>query len=189
MADYEALADHHSEEVVNILEEYVAVDLVIAQQLQQYGVDKQATRRQTVETVELQDSPLVESVTNVQGELLLITRHHPTGNRATKGRPEPAPLHVPKTTPPPASLPTTNEPPQREPCPTTTTELPSQPGLTAKPTTIPLAEPTPKPKLPRQDTSEPHHTDDTLQSLETETVAPNLPPITMPTPDPRPHAT
>ena len=44
-ADYQALADHHSEEVVKILEEDGAANLEITHQLKQYEADKQATGR------------------------------------------------------------------------------------------------------------------------------------------------
>ena len=186
-ADYQALADRHLEEVVQILEEYGAADLEIAHQLKQYEADRQATGRQTVETVELQDSPLEEAAANLQGEPVLTTPAPPNGEPAMKGTSEPAPLPVLETMPPPAPSPTTTTvPPQPEPCPATTTELPPQPDLTTEPMTVPLAEPTPEPELPRPDVSEPLHTDDTTQSLETETVALDLPPVTTPTPDPTP---
>ena len=67
-AHYQALADRHFEEVLQILEEYGATDLEIACQLQQYEVDGQATRRQIVETVELPDNPLEEAASKLQGE-------------------------------------------------------------------------------------------------------------------------
>ena len=52
-AKYQDLADHHLEEVVQILEEYGAVDLEIAHQLQHYEANRHGTKLQTVETVEL----------------------------------------------------------------------------------------------------------------------------------------
>ena len=57
-ADYQAVVDRHSEEVVQILEEYSAVDIEIVHQLTQYEADRQATGRKTVEMVELPNNPL-----------------------------------------------------------------------------------------------------------------------------------
>ena len=91
-----------------------------------------------------------------------------------------------ETTPPPAPSPTTTVPPQSEPCPTATTELPPQPDLTVKPMTVPLAEPTLEPELPRLDASEPLHMNETTRNWETETATPDLPPVTTPTIGPTP---
>ena len=63
-ADYKALENHHSDEVVQILEEYGVVDLEIALQLYQYKADKQATGLQPVKTVELPNSPTEEAASN-----------------------------------------------------------------------------------------------------------------------------
>ena len=71
------------------------VDLEIALQLYQYKADKQATGRQTVETVELPNNPLEEAATNRQGETVLTTPSPPNGEPATEGTPEPTPLPVP----------------------------------------------------------------------------------------------
>ena len=183
-ADYKTLADHHSKEVLQLLE-YGAVEIEISHHLHQYEAERKATRLQPLETVELPENPTEEAVTNLQGEPILTIP--PNGEPATEGTPEPTPLPVPETKTPPAPLHTTTTvPPQPEPCPATTTELPPQPDLTTEPMTVPLAEPTPEPELPRPDVSEPLHTDDTTQSLETETVALDLPPVTTPTPDPTP---
>ena len=59
--DYQALADRHSEEVVQILEESGTAELEIARQLQENEVDRVATGRQTVETMELPDNPREEA--------------------------------------------------------------------------------------------------------------------------------
>ena len=135
--------------------------------------------------MELPENPTEEAVTNLQGEPILTIP--PNGEPATEGTPEPTPLTVLETTPPSApSVTTTTEAPQPEPCPATTTEPPPQPHLPTEPTTIPLAEPNPEPELPRQDASEPLHTTDTTQKQETGTVAPDLPPVTTPTPNPTP---
>ena len=55
--DYQALADRHSREVVQILEEYGTAELEIAPQLQENEEDRLAIGRQSVKTVELPDSP------------------------------------------------------------------------------------------------------------------------------------
>ena len=44
MVDYQALADRHSEEVVQILEEYGATELEIARQLQQNEADDKQSK-------------------------------------------------------------------------------------------------------------------------------------------------
>ena len=49
--DYQALADRHLEEVAQIQEEYSAVELEIAHQLQKNEVDRQATGQDTIETM------------------------------------------------------------------------------------------------------------------------------------------
>ena len=135
----------------------------------------------------MSDNPMEEAASNPQDALVVTTPAPPSEDLAKEGTPEPAPISVPEATLPTVSLLTrTTVPPQSEPCPSATTELPPQPDLTAEPTTLPLAEPTPEPKLPRPDASEPLHTDDTVQSLETETTASDLPPVTTPTPDPTP---
>ena len=59
--DYQALADQHLEEVVQILEEYGAAELEIAHQLQANETNRLATGKQTIETVELPDSPLEDT--------------------------------------------------------------------------------------------------------------------------------
>ena len=46
---------------MQILKEYGATELEIAHQLQQNEADRQATGRQTVQTVELPDNPLEEA--------------------------------------------------------------------------------------------------------------------------------
>ena len=55
--DYQALADEHLEEVAQILEEYGAAELEIGHQLQATKADRLATGQQTIEIVELPDSP------------------------------------------------------------------------------------------------------------------------------------
>ena len=140
-ADYQALADQHSEEVVHILEEYVTTQLEIICQIQENEVDRQATGRQSVETVELPDNPLEEAAPKPQEEVVAATSTPPISEPATKETPEPAPIPVPHAMPPTTPLPTTTAPPQPESCPTPTTELPAQPDLTTEPTTTPLAEP------------------------------------------------
>ena len=72
--------DRHSEKVVKILEEYGAVELEIARQLQQNEADKQATGSQTVETVELSDSPMEEAASNPQDETVVTTPDPPNGD-------------------------------------------------------------------------------------------------------------
>ena len=54
-ADYQALADRHSKEVVQFLEEYGTTELEIAHQLQANEADRLATGPQSVEMVELLD--------------------------------------------------------------------------------------------------------------------------------------
>ena len=56
--DYKTLADHHSKEVIQLLEEYGAVELEIAYHLHQYEADRKATGLQLVKIVELSDSPM-----------------------------------------------------------------------------------------------------------------------------------
>ena len=46
-ANYHALADQHSEEVAQILEEYITTDIEIACRLQENAADRLATGRQT----------------------------------------------------------------------------------------------------------------------------------------------
>ena len=111
-ADYKALADHHSEDIVQIMEDYGVADLEIARQLQQYDADMQATGLQTVEIVELPDNPTEEAASGPQGEPVLTTPTPTNGEPAMAGTLEPAPLQMPETTPPTASS------------VTTTTELP-----------------------------------------------------------------
>ena len=55
--DYQALADQHLEEVAQILEEYSATELEIGHQLQETEANRLATGQQTIETVDLPDSP------------------------------------------------------------------------------------------------------------------------------------
>ena len=43
VADYQALSDRHSEDVVQILEEYGATEVEVARQLQENEAEKQAT--------------------------------------------------------------------------------------------------------------------------------------------------
>ena len=57
MADYQTLANHHLEKVVQLLEEYGTADLEIARHLHQYEADRKATELQPVEIVELPNSP------------------------------------------------------------------------------------------------------------------------------------
>ena len=140
--DYQALADRYSEEVVQILEEYDTAELEIVRQLQKYEADRLATRRQSVEMVELPDSPPEEAEPKPQEEQIAATSTPPIREFATEETPDPAPIPVQDAIPPTTPLPTpTTAPPQPEPCPTAKTTLPAQPNLTTEPTTTPLAEP------------------------------------------------
>ena len=56
-ADYQALADHHSEEVIELLEEYDVADLEIARHLLRYDAKRKATGLKVIEIVELPDNP------------------------------------------------------------------------------------------------------------------------------------
>ena len=64
---------------MQILEEYDVAELEIARQLQQHEEDRQATKRQTVEIVELPDNPLEETV------------HHLTRNQPCREHQSPNP--------------------------------------------------------------------------------------------------
>ena len=55
--DYKTLADHHSEEVVQLLEEYGTAEVEIVRHLHQYEADRKGTGLQPIEKVELQNSP------------------------------------------------------------------------------------------------------------------------------------
>ena len=56
MANYQALADHHSEEIVQLLEDFSAAKVEIARHLQEYEVERKVAALGEVETVELPDS-------------------------------------------------------------------------------------------------------------------------------------
>ena len=112
-ADYQALADHHSEEVIELLEEYGTTDLEIVRNLHLDEVKRKTTELQAVETVELSNIP----------------RKEHESVRATQGKPEsttPAPTNLePDTvlTLEPTPVLTTETMPPPEPTPATTTEL------------------------------------------------------------------
>ena len=181
-ADYQALADQHSEEVAQILEEYVTDELEIARQLQENEADRLATGRQTVETVVLPDNPREEAEPKPQEESIPATSTPPVREPATKETPDCAPISVPDARDPDTPLPsTTTTPPQPELCPTATMEPPAQPDLTSEPTIVRMAEPTPE-----QEPPEPLHKNETARSVETEAVAPDLPPVTTSLTNPTP---
>ena len=71
--DYEALANRHSEEVAQILEEYGAAELEIAHQLQWNEADRLATGKPTIEIVEFLDSPQEDAGSTPQEELVDAT--------------------------------------------------------------------------------------------------------------------
>ena len=75
MTDYKALAGHHSEETVHLLEEYSVANLEIAHHLHQYEVEQKAIGLQAVDIVELPDNQPEEheSVLSAQGEPKLAT--------------------------------------------------------------------------------------------------------------------
>ena len=75
---------------MQILEEYVVAELEIARQLQQNEADRQATGRQSVETMELPDNPLEEVA-------VVATSAPPIVEPTTEGRPDFAPIPVPLT--------------------------------------------------------------------------------------------
>ena len=112
MADTQALADHHSKEIVELLEDYGAVDLEIVVYLQQYEVDRKATGTEEIETVELPDSPPVEHelVPTAQGEPKSTTLAPSEPELATVLTPNPMPQReptlAPKTEPMPQQEPT-----------------------------------------------------------------------------------
>ena len=138
------------EEVVQILEEYGTTELEIAHQLQENEAGRLATWRQSVEMVELPDSPPEEAEPKPQEEQVAATSIPPIREFATEETPDPAPIPVPNATSPTTPLPTTSiAPPHLELRPTTTMELPAQPYLKMEPTTTPLAEPTLSQNPPR----------------------------------------
>ena len=146
-ADNQTLTDQHSEEVVQILEEYGTTELEIARQLQENEADRLALGRQTIETVELPDNPREEAEPKLQEETVVATSAPPVSEPTTEEIPYPAPIHVPDATDPDTPLPTTKTtPPQLGPCPTATREPLAQPDLTTEPTLVPLVEPTLEPE-------------------------------------------
>ena len=127
-ADYQALADRHSEEVVQILEEYGTAELEIARQLQENEADRLALGRQTIETVELPDNPREEAEPKPQEEPVATTSAPPVSESTAEETPNSAPILVPDTTALETPLPTTTTAqPQPESCPTATMEPPAQP--------------------------------------------------------------
>ena len=87
-ADYQALADQHSEEVAQILEEYATDELEIARQLQENEADRLALGRQTIETVELPDNPREEAEPKLQEETVVATSAPPVSEPTTEETPD-----------------------------------------------------------------------------------------------------
>ena len=175
-ADYQALANHHSEEVIQLLEEYGTTDLEIACHLHQYEAERRATGLQPVETVELQDSPPEEPA------MAPLTPREPTSTTLvpTDAEPdtvftqEPTPVLKTEITPSPAptSATTIKSTPQPKPRPAMTTEPMPQLDLMPKTTMGPTFDRMSDPEPPLQDTPTHLNTTDTTQTQETETVAP-----------------
>ena len=116
--DYQTLADHHSKEVVQLLEEYGVDDIEIACHLHQYEAERRVIGLQPVEIVELSDSPPEEPATApvTPGEPSSTTPAPTDAEPTIMVMPEPTPVLMTKTTPPPAPTPATIEPtPQPEP--------------------------------------------------------------------------
>ena len=135
-ADYKTLADHHSKEVLQLLE-YGAVEIEISHHLHQYEAERKATRLQPLETVELPENPAEgpESAPGAQGDSL-TTPVPPTAEPATRDASLPLPrltLEPTFSTAPTLAATVTAPPPQPEPFPATTSPTP-QPDLTPEPT-------------------------------------------------------
>ena len=180
--DYQALADRHSEEVAQILEEYGAAELEIAHQVQNNEADRLATGKQTIETVQLPDSPQEDAGPKPQEAPVAATLAPPISGPTMEENLDSGPIVMPSTTDAATPLPTTSaSPPQTEPCTAATREPPAQPELTSEPATTPVVEPTPE-----LETSEPLHTNETAGEVVIESATPDLPPVTTPPTDPTP---
>ena len=102
-------ANHHLEEVAQILEEYGAAELDIGHQLQATEADRLATGQQTIETVELPDSP-PEDVGPASQETQVDTTlaspiSEPTLTEVVDSAPIPMPDATEATTPTPPYMP------------------------------------------------------------------------------------
>ena len=168
--------------MAQILEEYGADELEIVHQLQKNEAERLATRQQTIEIVQLPDSPKEEAVPKRQEEPVAATSTPPVREPTTEETPDPGSISMPNATDATTPLPMTPAaPPQIDSCTTTTREPLAQLELTSEPKTTPVAEPTPEPKP-----FEPLHTNETTGDMVTKAVAPDLPPVTTPPTDPTP---
>ena len=175
--DYQALADQHLEEVAQILEEYGAAELEIGHQLQVTEADRLATGQQTIETVELPDSPPEDAGPTPQETPVDATSappvSEPTLTEVVDSAPSPRTDATGATTPTPPNMPL-----QTDKC--TTMEQPAHADLTSEQTTAP-ADLTPEPEP-----FEPLQKDEPTEEKGTEVAITEPPSVTTPPTDPTP---
>ena len=179
--DYQALADRHSEEVAQILEEYGATEVEIAHRLQANEADRLATVQQTIETVELPDSSPEDAGPTPQEEPVAATASPPVSEPTLMEASDSGSIPIPDATEAATPLPTTlDAPPQAEPHTTATREQPVHPEPTPELAT------TPTDLMPEPEPSEPLQTNEPTQAEGTDAAVTEPPSVTTPPTDPTP---
>ena len=175
--DYQALADQHLEEVTQILEEYGAAEVELGHQIQATEADRLATGQQTVETVELPDSPPEDAGPTTQEAPEAATSAPPVSEPPLTGALDsvPSPVtNVPEaTTSPPLNMSLQEDK-------GITTEQPAHEELTAEQTTAPAD------LTPEQDPSEPLQTEEPTVTHEPDAAVTEPPSVPTPPSDPTP---
>ena len=177
--NYQALPDHHLEEVAQMLEEYRVAELEIGHQLQATEAHRVAIGQQMIETVHLSDSPREDAGPTPQETPAAATSVPPVSEpmmmEAVVFAPIPITDATEAATP---TSPTSNMPLQADTC--TAMEQPAHSEPTSEQTTAP-ADRTPEPEP-----SEPLQTNERAEAIGIDAAITEPPLLTTPPTDPTP---
>ena len=172
--DYQALADQQLEEVTQILEAYGAAEEELGHQIQETEADRLTTGQQTVETVDLPDSPPEDAGPTAQEAPAAATSPPPVSKPPLTGALDSTPIPgtnaTEATTPSPLNTPLNEENDK-------TMEQPTQDEQTAEHTAAPA----------EQDPPEPLQTEEPIVTHEPNAVVTEPPSVSTPASDPTPQ--
>ena len=175
--DYQALADQQLEEVTQILDAYGAAEEELGHQIQATEADRLSTGQQTIETVELPDSPPADGVLPAQEAPTDVTPEPPVSEPPLTGTfdfmPSPVANALDATTASPLNTPLHEE---KE----NTTEQPAQEEHIAEQTAVPANHTT------EQDPPEPHQTEEPTVMHEPDAAVTEPPSVSTTPSDPTP---